>query len=172
MVAVYVTCRADPVASGAAAAAAPAVPSAAVSAAAVPGLALVLDRAHVQGRVHGLEGRLGLRQAAVLADVEADVSAHQAHVAVVDEHDLVLGDLSNLVVPQGQEDRSSLVPDRGLDELSGFAEPGGNLSLFTQPDDLGQDIHLLGLGGQVLDFRHHFVHVLTSADTTALSRKA
>src|SRR2546430_2831073 len=46
------------------------------------------------------------------------------------------------------------------------------ISLFTQTDHLDQDIHLLGGGGQVFDFRHCLVfHVLTSADTRRQSRK-
>src|SRR5437762_2005255 len=59
------------------------------------------------------------------------------------------------------------VPSRRLDELSRFAELRRDLSLFTQPDDLHQDIYLLGCGGQVFHFRHClFVHAFTSADTS------
>src|SRR5437773_2291649 len=47
------------------------------------------------------------------------------------------------------------------------AELRRDLSLFTQPDDLHQDIYLLGCGGQVFHFRHClFVHAFTSADTS------
>src|SRR5213592_969720 len=106
---------------------------AAVAAASIAGLALVLDRADVEGGVHRLD-RL---------------------------------DLTDLVVPEGEQDRGGLVPNRRLDELSRFAELRRDLSLFTQPDDLHQDIYLLGCGGQVFHFRHClFVHAFTSADTS------
>src|SRR5437867_869206 len=134
---------------------------AAVTATAVAGLALVFDRADVEGRVDVPDRLLRLRHRAVLSDVQSDVSAHEGHVAVVDEERLVLRHLPDLVVPEGQEHGCGLVPDRRFDELSCLAELRRHVSLFAQPDDLDQDVYLLGRGGQVFDFRHCFVHVLT-----------
>src|SRR3989454_3239144 len=154
--------------------AAAALPSlAAVATASVARLALVLDRADVERRVDVLDQLLRLRHRAVLPDVQPDVPAHEGDVAVVDEERLVLVDLPDLVVPQGQEDGPGLVAYRRFDELSRFAELRRDLSLFTQTDDLDQDIHLLGRGGQVFHFSHCFVfHVLTSADTSRRVAKA
>src|SRR5213083_1455456 len=169
-----------PVASTAAAAAAttaaaegpelelPVPPAAAtVAAASIAGLALLLDRADVEGGVHRLDRLIRLRHRPILADVQPDVASHEGHVAVVDQERLILLDLTDLVVPEGEQDRGGLVPNRRLDELSRFAELRRDLSLFTQPDDLHQDIYLLGCGGQVFHFRHClFVHAFTSADTS------
>src|SRR6266550_2861793 len=160
-----------PVASTAAAAAATtaaaAASLAAVAAASIAGLALVLDRADVEGGVHRLNRLVRLRHRPILADVQPDVASHEGHVAVVDQDRLILLDLTDLVVPEGEQDRRGLVPNRRLDELSRFAELRRDLSLFTQPDDLHQDIYLLGCGGQVFHFRHClFVHAFTSADTS------
>src|SRR5256886_8042941 len=119
---------------------------AAVAAASVAGLALVFDRADVEGGVHRLDRLVRLRHRPVLADVEPDVAAHKGHVAVVDQDRLILLDLTDLVVPEGEQDRRGLVPNRRLDELSRFAELRRDLSLFAQPDDLYQDIYLLGCG--------------------------
>src|SRR6266496_4502756 len=58
---------------------------AAVSATAVARLALVFDRADVEGRVDVPDRLLRLRHRAVLSDVQSDVSAHEGHVAVVDQ---------------------------------------------------------------------------------------
>src|SRR2546428_803497 len=125
--------------------AAAALPSlAAVATASVARLALVLDRADVERRVDVLNQLLRLRHRAVLPDVQPDVAAHKGDVAVVDEERLVLVDLPDLVVPQGQEDGPGLVAYRRFDELSRFAELRRDLSLFTQTDDLDQDIHFLG----------------------------
>src|SRR5467141_4525749 len=144
------------------------VPSlAAIAATSVAGLAFVLDRADVERRVDRVDGLFRLRHRAVLSDVESDVAAHEGDVAVVNQERLVLVDLADLVVPQGQQDRRGLVSDRRFDELSCLAEFRRNLSLFAQPDDLDQDIYLLGCGGQVFHFRHClFVHAFTSADTS------
>src|SRR5213596_1010161 len=140
---------------------------AAVAAASIAGLALVLDRADVEGGVHRLDRLIRLRHRPILADVQPDVASHEGHVAVVDQDRLILLDLTDLVVPQGDKDRCGLVPNRRLDELSRFAELRRDLSLFAQPDDLHQDIYLLGGGGQVFHFRHClFVHAFTSADTS------
>src|SRR5213083_878763 len=141
--------------------------AAAVAAASIAGLALVLDRADVEGGVHRLDRLIRLRHRPILADVQPDVASHEGHVAVVDQDRLILLDLTDLVVPQGEKDRCGLVPNRRLDELSRFAELRRDLSLFAQPDDLHQDIYLLGGGGQVFHFRHClFVHAFTSADTS------
>src|SRR5712691_1443779 len=150
------------------------VPSlAAVAAASVAGLAFVLDCADVERRVDRVDRLFRLRHRAVLSDVQPDVAPHEGDVAVVDQERLVLVDLANLVVPQGQQDRRGLVSDRRFDELSCLAEFRRNLSLFTQPDDLDQDIYLLGCGGQVFHFRQSlFFHVLTSADTSRRVAKA
>src|SRR5437660_8008176 len=140
---------------------------AAVAAASIAGLALVLDRADVEGGVHRLDRLIRLRHRPIFADVQPDVASHEGHVAVVDQDRLILLDLTDLVVPEGEQDRRGLVPNRRLDELSRFAELRRDLSLFTQPDDLHQDIYLLGCGGQVFHFRHClFVHAFTSADTS------
>src|SRR6266550_2380511 len=140
---------------------------AAVAATSIAGLALVLDRADVEGGVHRLDRLVRLRHRPVFADVQPDVASHEGHVAVVDQDRLILLDLTDLVVPQGEKDRCGLVPNRRLDELSRFAELRRDLSLFAQPDDLHQDIYLLGGGGQVFHFRHClFVHAFTSADTS------
>src|SRR5436853_5492281 len=140
---------------------------AAVATAPVARLALVLDRTDIEGGVHRLDRLVRLRHRPILADVQPDVAAHEGHVAVVDQDRLILLDLTNLVVPQGEQDRGGLVPNRRLDELSRFAELRRDLSLFPQPDDLHQDIYLLGCGGQVFHFRHClFVHAFTSADTS------
>src|SRR5256714_14958072 len=146
---------------------------AAVAAASIAGLALVLDRADVEGGVHRLDRLVRLRHRSILADVQPDVPSHVRHVAVVDQDRLILLDLTDLVVPEGEQDRVGLVPNRRLDELSGFAELRRDLSLFAQPDDLHQDIYLLGCGGQVFHFRQSlFFHVLTSADTSRRVAKA
>src|SRR5213592_330783 len=55
---------------------------AAVAAASIAGLALVLDRADVEGRVDGLDRLVRLRHRPVLADVQPDMAAHEGHVAV------------------------------------------------------------------------------------------
>src|SRR5947199_804282 len=145
---------------------------AAVATAPVARLALVFDCADVERRVDVLDHLLRLRHRAVLPDVQSDVPAHEGDVAVVDEERLVLVDTPDLVVPEGQEDGPGLVANRRFDELSRFAEFRRDLSFFTQTSHLGQDIHLLGGGGQVFDFRHCLVfHVLTSADTRRQSRK-
>src|SRR5437016_1060891 len=109
---------------------------AAVAAASIAGLALVLDRADVEGGVHRLDRLVRLRHRPVFADVQPDVASHEGHVAVVDQDRLILLDLTDLVVPEGEQDRRGLVPNRRLDELSRFAELRRDLSLFTQPDDL------------------------------------
>src|SRR5881396_2163413 len=143
------------------------IPVASTAAASIAGLALVLDRADVEGGVHRLDRLIRLRHRPILADVQPDVASHEGHVAVVDQDRLILLDLTDLVVPEGEQDRGGLVPNRRLDELSRFAELRRDLSLFTQPDDLHQDIYLLGCGGQVFHFRHClFVHAFTSADTS------
>src|SRR5437016_7324257 len=140
---------------------------AAVAATSITGLALVLDRADVEGGVHRLDRLVRLRHRPVFADVQPDVASHEGHVAVVDQDRLTLLALTDLLVPQGARDPRGLVPNRRLDELSRFAELRRDLSLFTQPDDLHQDIYLLGCGGQVFHFRHClFVHAFTSADTS------
>src|SRR5947208_3814001 len=140
---------------------------AAVAAASIAGLALVLDRADVEGGVHRFDRLVRLRHRPVFADVQPDVASHEGHVAVVDQDRLILLDLTDLVIPEGEQDRRGLVPNRRLDELSRFAELRRDLSLLTQPDDLHQDIYLLGCGGQVFHFRHClFVHAFTSADTS------
>src|SRR5712692_3401841 len=147
--------------------AAPAASLAAVATASVARLALVFDCTDIERGVHRVDRLVRLRHRPILADVQPDVAAHEGHVAVVDQDRLILLDLANLVVPQGEQDRRGLVPNRRLDELSRFAELRRDLSLFTQAYHLDQDIHLLGRGGQVFDFRHClFFHVLTSADTT------
>src|SRR3990172_3870875 len=119
-------------------------PPAAVSAAAVPRFALVLDRADVEGRADRLDRLLGLRHGAVLSDVQPDVAPHEGGVPVVDQERLVLPYLADLVVPEGQEDRPGLVTDRRLDELPCLAELRRDLSLFAEPNDLHQDVYLLG----------------------------
>src|SRR5713226_1943274 len=147
--------------------AAPAASLAAVATASVARLALVFDRTDIERGVHRVDRLVRLRHRPILADVQPDVAAHEGHVAVVDQDRLILLDLANLVVPQGEQDRRGFVPNRRFDELSRFAELRRDLSLFTQAYHLDQDIHLLGRGGQVFDFRHClFFHVLTSADTT------
>src|SRR5213596_3180456 len=145
---------------------------AAVAAASIAGLALVLDRADVEGGVHRLDRLIRLRHRPILADVQPDVASHEGHVAVVDQDRLILLDLTDLVVPEGEQDRGGLVTNRRLDELSRFAELRRDLSLFTQPDDLHQDIYLLGCGGQVFHFRHClFVHAFTFCRHKPPSRK-
>src|SRR6267143_5132701 len=120
---------------------------AAVATASVARLALVLDCTDVERGVHRLDRLVRLRHRPILADVQADVAAHEGHVAVVNQDRLILLDLTNLVVPQGEQDRRGFVPDRRLDELSRFAELRRDLSLFTQAYHLDQDIHWLGRGG-------------------------
>src|SRR5207245_11726979 len=93
---------------------------AAVATASVARLALVLDRADVERRVDVLDQLLRLRHRAVLPDVQPDVPAHEGDVAVVDEERLVLVDLPDLLVPQGQEDGPGCVASRRFTELSRF----------------------------------------------------
>src|SRR5439155_5623786 len=140
---------------------------AAVAAASIAGLALVLDRADVEGGVHRLDRLVRLRHRPVFADVQPDVASHEGHVAVVDQDRLILLDLTDLVVPEGEEDRRGLVPNRRLDELSRFAELRRDLSLFTQPDDLHQDIYLLGCGVRSFTFVIVFSSMLSLLPTQA-----
>src|SRR6266508_103534 len=125
---------------------------AAVSATAVPGLALVFDRADVEGRVDVPDRLFRLRHRAVLSDVQSDVSAHEGHVAVVDQERLVLRHLADLVVPEGQEHGCGLVPDRRFDEFSCPPEFQRNPPPSPQPNDLNQTFYLLVLGVRSLTF--------------------
>src|SRR5207302_4649549 len=106
---------------------------AAVAAASIAGLALVLDRADVEGGVHRLDRLVRLRHRPVFADVQPDVASHEGNVAVVVQDRLILLDLTDLVVPQGDKDRRGLVPTRRLDQLSRFPELRRDLSPYTQP---------------------------------------
>src|SRR5437870_5134654 len=83
---------------------------AAVAATSIAGLALVLDRADVEGGVHRLDRLVRLRHRPVFADVQPDVASHEGHVAVVDQDRLILLDLTDLVVPEGEQDRRGLAP--------------------------------------------------------------
>src|SRR5207302_1203781 len=58
---------------------------AAVAATSIAGLALVLDRADVEGGVHRVDRLVRLCHRRVFADVLPDVASHEGHVAVFDQ---------------------------------------------------------------------------------------
>src|SRR3990172_5692503 len=97
-------------------------PAPAAPAAELPLGALVLGRADVGPRGDLANRRRGLRQRAVLPDVQPDVAADDAHVPVGHLERVTAPDLVDLGLPQRKDDSPRVVADDRLGQLARLAE--------------------------------------------------
>ena len=127
--------------------------SAAEAPAGLAGRRVVLRRAQVVRPIHLGDFPRDLLEGAVLPHVQPHAAAHEAHVPVVHLEHVSRGGLSDLRLPEGQDDRPRLVAHRRFREPAGRPVLRGDLLRFADADHFRDQVHVLAVRGQLLHLR-------------------